>query len=97
MINCPHEPACDRVENGLIVAVAILDLESAGRSPEARYKYFLNRKVKWPIQEPDGKLIQQEHDRTLLRTTVEQCKKAAGHWAKPAQMAMCSLRSPVIR
>ena len=70
--------------------VRLLDLEQAGRAGTARYGYFLNDKVAWPLQKPDGQLITQQHDRALLHTTLADCQSAGVR--QPSTPAQASMR-----
>ena len=69
--------------------VRLLDLEQAGRAGTARYGYFLNDKVAWPLQKPDGQLITQQHDRALLHITLADCQSTRVRQpSTPAQARM---------
>ena len=72
---------------GEVLEARLLDLEQAGRAGMARYKYFLNGKVQWPLQQPDGQLITREHDKALLRTTISECKRKGSRQGSTATQA----------
>lgn len=81
---------CDRMAGEEVLEAKLLDLEQAGRAGVARYKYFLNGKVQWPLQQPDGQLITQEHDKARLRTTISECKGKGSLQASTAAQANIS-------
>ena len=59
-----------RVVSRRLEEAKVIDLEVSGQEGTARYGYFLNDVIKWPLQAPDGQLITQQHDRTLLETVI---------------------------
>ncbi|KAK9797785.1 hypothetical protein WJX73_003597 [Symbiochloris irregularis] len=78
-----------RVQEGSVAEVQLIDLSQAGRQNSTRYSYYLNQKINWPVAKPDGRLIMQEHDKQLLRTTIDKYQRPKSSMAR---MCCCASR-----
>ena len=81
-----------RVEDGHAVEINLMDLVTGGEEGTARYPLFLNQGLQWPIAEPDGKLIAQDHDSCM----VEWCLKRGRERTASRQQKPMALAAPKV-